>query len=220
MSSEDTVKLTNEFAPGYDVYVSDKTWKGPEIIFDLLSPYLHKDDLLMDLGMGTGLASIAFKNAGLRIYGMDGAEEMIKQCKKKNIAEEIFLSDLASANFHFPDIIFNQVISNAVFHMIGDLGQIFKETSKHLKYKGYFCFTIFPFDELKHQDFIETVIPGIFSKTNNENGPVVFRHTHEYIERTLESNHLNLVSNKVFIGFQDKMEKNEILFQVFLSQKQ
>jgi len=219
MNSGLTLKLTNEFAPGYDNYISNKEWSGPEIIFKLLQSFINKGDLLLDLGIGTGLASIAFKNAGLKIYGIDGSSEMIRLCSQKNIAENIFLSDIASEHIQFPDIEFDFIVSNAVFHMVGNLNQIFTQVKSHLKPNGFFCFTTFPFNESVHFDFSETEVSGIFSKSNTENEPKVYRHTHQYIYKSLAENDLRVIMNEVFVGFNDKAENNEIVFDVFLTQK-
>ena len=219
MESEHNLKLTNEFAKGYDDYIADKSWAGPEIIFNLLKPFINKGELLLDLGIGTGCASVIFNNAGLKIFGIDGSVEMIRICSQKKIVEELIVADIAASNFQLPDIEFNHVISNAVFHLVGNLEQIFKEVSIRLKANGYFCFTTFPFNDSENKNFNKAGRPGIFSKQKDGNSPIVFRHTYEYIEKELSKNGMKIISNLIFKGFHDKTENTEVFFEVYLSQK-
>ncbi len=219
MNSENTLKLTNEFAPGYDNYIADRNWKGPEIIFNLMKPFVRKGDSLLDIGMGTGAASIPFKNAGLKIYGVDGSAEMIRLCSQKKIAEEVVFSDLASHDLHFPDIEFDHIISNAVFHLVGDFEHIVRKVSKQLKTQGYFCFTTFPMESKYLGNFSETEITGIYSKINNDQGLLVYRHTNDHVKNMLHSNGFELLESYVFIGMDDHIENQKVYFEVYLSRK-
>ncbi len=219
MNSLNTLKLTNEFAPGYDNYISERNWLGPEIIFNLMKPFVRKGDSLLDIGMGTGAASIPFKNAGLKIYGIDGSEEMIRLCNKKAIAEDIVFSDLANHDLQFPDIEFDHIISNAVFHLIGDFEHIVKKASKHLKTPGYFCFTTFPMEAKYLDSFIETETPGLYSMKNNDSGFFVYRHSTEHVKNLLSSNSFELLNNFIFMGMDNQIENQKVYFEVFLSRK-
>jgi len=219
MNSEHTLKMTNEFAPGYDSYIADKDWSGPKELFALLKPFIKQDDLLLDIGIGTGLASIPFKNAGLKIYGIDGSEEMIKLCNEKNITEEIILSDISKQGWQLPDLRFNFIISNAVFHMIGNIDYIASIVYKHLIPGGYFCFTTFPLESENTTDFNETEIAGIYSKRNNDTGLVVYRHLNDYVTQILIKNNFRLLSSHIFMGFVDNMENRKEFFEIYLAQK-
>jgi predicted TPR repeat methyltransferase len=112
MSSKITLQQTDEFAVHYDEYVSQTHWYGPQMLFGLMYEYLCPEDNLLDLGIGTGISAKPFKRAGLKIYGVDGSEEMIKICQNKAITEDIRLADLAD-NFKSPYgvAIFEHVIS-------------------------------------------------------------------------------------------------------------
>jgi len=219
MNSKQTLKLSNEFAPVYDAYISERNWLGPDIIFSLMKPNIKKDEILLDIGMGTGAASIPFKNAGLKIYGIDGSEEMIRLCNKKAIAEDIMLSDLANHDLQFRDIEFDHIISNAVFHLVGDFEHIVKKAGKQLKSQGYFCFTTFPMEAKNKDTFIETEKPGLYSMKNNDSGFFVYRHSTEHVKNLLSSNSFELLNNFIFMGMDNQIENQKVYFEVFLSRK-
>jgi predicted TPR repeat methyltransferase len=219
MNSEHTLKQTNEFAPVYDTYISDKNWSGPEVMFNLLKPFIKKGDLLLDIGIGTGLASIPFKNAGLIILGIDGSEEMIKLCISKKITANVILSDLSKQELQLPDIEFNHIISNAVFHMVGDIGHLVKKVSDQLIPGGYFCFTTIPYEPENIDGFNELEIRGIYNKTNEVNGIIVYRHSNEYVKHILLKNDFELLSNSIFMGFNDDIDKRKVFFEIYLSRK-
>jgi predicted TPR repeat methyltransferase len=220
MQKVNTSILTNEFAAGYDTYISDKKWSGPKVIFELMKPFIKKNDLLLDLGIGTGLAAISFKNEGLKIYGIDSSEEMISVCKSKELADGLFLSDLSAEDFYFPDIEFDHIISNAFFHFIGDPNMLFDKVRKHLKKEGYFCFSTLRTGIGENKDYMRTDIEGILSWTNIQNGLIIFKHSDEYILNLLKDNKLNLISSQYILGFQDKTENKRVFFNIYLAQKQ
>lgn len=220
MVTNKTVHLTNEFANGYDIYISDKKWSGPTVIFDLLKPYIKKNDSLLDLGIGTGLASIPFQNAGLIIYGIDSSEEMIKICDSKQIVKQIYLSDLNTDDFFFPELAFDHIISNAFFHFIGNTEKIFNKVKQQLKRGGYFCFSTLNKGLGEDKEYLSTNIEGILSWTNIQNGLVIFKHSDDYIMNLLKSNDLNLISKQIISGFHDETEKKQVFFNIYLTQKQ
>jgi predicted TPR repeat methyltransferase len=220
MVTKSTVQLTDEFANGYDIYISDKKWSGPKVIFDLLKPFIKKNDSLLDLGIGTGLASIPFQNAGLIIYGIDSSEEMIKICDSKKIAKQIFLSDLNAEEFFFPEMTFDHVISNAFFHFIGNPEKLFNKVTQQIKDGGCFCFSTLNNGLGEDKEYLSTNIEGILSWTNIQNGLVIFKHSDDYIMNLLKSNNLNLIEKQIISGFQDETEKKQVFFNFYLSQKQ
>ncbi|MDF1550516.1 MAG: class I SAM-dependent methyltransferase [Bacteroidales bacterium] len=144
-SSIHTLNLTNDFAKQYDQHVSSGQWVGPDLFFKILQPFVKKGDRLLDIGIGTGLASLPFYKAGLKIYGIDGSEEMLKICHSKNIAEALIQTDISKSDLEFPDVQFDFIISHGVFHMVGDISHIIQKSAKRLKPEGFLCFTVIPY---------------------------------------------------------------------------
>lgn len=161
MYTKNTVHLTNEFAKGYYSYIADKKWSGPTVIFDLLKPFIKKNDSLLDLGIGTGLASVPFKKEGLAIDGIDSSVEMITIRDVKQIAKQIFLSDLDNNEFFFPNMEFDHIISNAFFHFVFNPEKIFSNVSLRLTKDGLFCFTTMHSGLGNDGEYFDTEIVGI-----------------------------------------------------------
>ena len=70
--------ISREFAEGYDKQSLKYGWLGPEILFGLSYEYLNPGNTMLDIGIGTGLSSIPFHKAGLKIFGVDRSDEMLK----------------------------------------------------------------------------------------------------------------------------------------------
>ncbi len=215
MNSEQTIKLTNEFAAKYDKHVTKGLWKGPEVLFNELKKFIKPNDKLLDIGIGTGLASVPFKNAGIEIYGIDGSAEMIKMCKEKNLAKRLIQSDITQSDFELPNIQFDFIISNAVFHMIGDFFHIIKKAAQHLKTNGHLCFTVIPFNKKDKTLYNKSTRQGIYYNHKKEIDLYVFHHTISYIYYVLKENKLQLISNQVFLAFKDFHEKQDVFFEYY-----
>ena len=141
MNTKTTIDSANDFAQNYDDYIQNCHWIGTDILFGLMFEYIKSNQTILDIGIGTGLSSLPFKQFGLSIYGIDGAIEMIKICRDKKITEDIRQIDLTEDHTWFEYKIFNHAVSHGVFHLIGDLKYIFKQTSLILVKNGCFGFT-------------------------------------------------------------------------------
>lgn len=51
----------------------------PVILHGMLTEHLKPRQRLLDLGIGTGLSALPFRQAGLEVNGIDGSEEMLKR---------------------------------------------------------------------------------------------------------------------------------------------
>ncbi|NMC59062.1 MAG: class I SAM-dependent methyltransferase [Candidatus Methanofastidiosa archaeon] len=175
----------------YDYYASQYPWHGNEIMFGLLFEYLNKGQLLLDLGIGTGLSSIFFNKIGLKIYGVDNSEDMLKLCKKKGFTEELKYVDLDKDDIPFENEFFDFVISCGVFHFIKDLELIFKKANIVLKKGGIFCFTV------KDTDNSDLDITECLHK---EAGVLVYSHSGKYIEKLREDFKFEFLKKQKFLG--------------------
>lgn len=100
-----TLQLVNQFAQGYDSYIKNCQWYGPDMLFGMMYEYLTPNEQILDLGTGTGLCASLFHKAGLKVFGVDGSEEMLKICKSKNITVELKLADLTKSEIPFSWIV-------------------------------------------------------------------------------------------------------------------
>ncbi len=218
MNSRTTINSANDFAHNYDDYVKNCQWVGADILFGLMYEYINLNQTFLDIGIGTGLSSKIFKQYGLIIYGIDGAEEMIKICQNKGIAEELRQVDLTKDDVWFENRTFDHVVSHGVFHLIEDLNYIFKQTSKVLNKNGCFGFT---YEELRNQadDYKESSTVGIYQRQNKQSGVNSYRHTENYIIEQIYKNGFELLKKTEFLAFVDSKTKIKIYFNAIIVKK-
>ena len=219
MSSKHTLQQTNEFAPHYDTYIEQTSWYGPQMLFGLMYERIKPDENLLDLGIGTGISSLPFNQAGLNIYGVDGSEEMIKLCQKKGFTEEVRAADLAAFKSPFKLAIFDHVISIGVLHLVGNLGSVFTEVSRSLRKGGLFGFTTVEFRTDHTEGYLETSTKGIYGKANPETGIMVYQHTNAYILEMLKLHEFNLWRQTEFLAYKDNQSHREYHFAAYIAEK-
>ena len=216
MSSE-TLRQINEFAPQYDKYIENCNWNGPAMLFGLMYEYISPKQTILDLGIGTGLSATLFVKAGLEVYGVDGSETMLQICKEKKIAKQLFQVDLSEGRIPV-DMVFNHMVSFAVFHFLGDLQPLFKEINLHIAENGMFGFSIDLYNSAKDADYKETSVPGVFVK-EQELGPTIYKHTAQYLENALQVAGFNLKKTSEIQAFADRENNREVWFQLVVVQK-
>ena len=126
----------------YDQQVQQAESYAHDVLFGLSFEFIKPNDLLLDIGIGTGLCSLPFANQGLVVHGIDYSESMLKACKLKSFAHDLQLHDIRNIPWPYPERFYDHVISCGVLHFIGDLESLFKEVSRIIKLKGYFVFTV------------------------------------------------------------------------------
>lgn len=89
MPASDTIIRDVESAKGYDEQAQKTNWLGPQVVFGLAYEFVKLEQTLLDIGIGTGLSSILFHKAGLRVLGVDGSREVLDVCAAKNFAEDL-----------------------------------------------------------------------------------------------------------------------------------
>ncbi len=211
---KENIKLADSFASNYDKAITKNNWKGPEILFDMLENRLQPCSKVLDLGIGTGESSILFQKAGHKIYGIDGSEKMLEQCKSKNIVEELHTIDLETEDLPFPENSFQAIISNGVFHLINPLELIFSEARRVLSPNGYFVFT---YENASDVEGYKNLREGVWEKKTATD---VFTYKHEdlYIENLLKKNAIYKLAHRRFLAFKNAELNKNFYFIALLAQ--
>ena len=110
----------------YKAYISAETMMGPNsvrILAELFDKYplqLVPDDIILDLGCGTGLTSfIIAKETGARVFANDlwvSAEENGKRFAKWGVGEQVTPIREDANNIHFEKKQFRALISIDSYH--------------------------------------------------------------------------------------------------------
>ena len=102
---------------------------------------------MIDLGCGTGLAGIEFRDIAETLTGIDLSPKMLGEAKAKNIYDKLYVDDIID-RLNSLNCKFDLFISSDVFVYIGNLRPIFQCIQKHSTKNFYFVFST----ELSDQD--------------------------------------------------------------------
>ena len=107
MKNGDTIGVHNQEAARYDQQVRDYDSYGHDVLFGMSFEYVKPGDCLLDIGIGTGLASQSFAKMGIDVYGCDASIEMLKICGSKGFTKELKIFDLKNMPLPYSGSFFN-----------------------------------------------------------------------------------------------------------------
>ena len=175
------ISAHDKYAKDYDEQLEYCDCWLSEVIFGLCYEDIKRGETLLDIGIGTGLSSRLFHQAGLTILGIDGSKEMLSICRSKGIANKLVHQDLLTLRWPYQNSSIRHMISCGVLHFIGNLDPVFTEIHRIQEPGGLFLFTVLKSDE--HQDiqpdFEQRIVDGI----------PVFNHSEKYIRDLLNDYH-------------------------------
>jgi predicted TPR repeat methyltransferase len=218
MQAKDTIIRDSQSANEYDNQARATNWFGPEVVFGLTYEFVQPGDCLLDLGIGSGLSSILFYKAGLRVFGLDGSGEVLKVCKSKNFAEALKQHDLRDLPLPYPSQFCNHIVSIAVLNSFEDLAPLFDEVARIMKASGIFAFTV---EEQKPRQQGSYAINRmeVSEKPRDETAVKLYRHSEDYITRLLDQNSFALLKTLEFVAFKYPAENKDIFFKVYVARK-
>ena len=169
-------RMANE----YDRRKKEQGWHGPAIVFGLMYEYINPGESILDIGTGTGLGSVLFHRAGLRVYGMDMSPEMLEICGKKGFAEDLKVHDLTAAPYPYSAESFDHAICVGVLNHFENLQTVFSETSRILRDNAIFAFIV-----ADRKDGEQTS----FKVEHGGSQTTMYRHSPEQIKKLLQNNY-------------------------------
>ena len=167
----------SQMAADYDHSKESQGWRGPEVIFGIMYAFVSPGESVLDIGIGTGLGSLLFHKAGLRVFGMDMSPKMLGVCAKKGIAEDLRVHDLTVEPYPYATTSLNHAICIGVLNHFEDLEPVFRETSRILKDDGVFGFIV---ADRKPDE------ATCFDVTHADSRTTMFRHNREQIGALLD----------------------------------
>jgi len=211
----DSISAHDEEASHYDQQVRDYHSHSHDVLFGMAFEYVKPHEKLLDLGIGTGLASWPFAKAGLTIFGLDGSSEMLKVCESKAFVKELKRFDLGITPLPYSDHLFDHVICCGVFHFFGEPGPIVKEISRVLKPGGIFAFTI------AGQTREENRAAGDESRSYLEKPTPwdvsIYAHSDRCIDKLLKDNSFETLKAQKILMWSGKEDVSDLLFEVIVA---
>jgi len=214
MTGDGGEKVYSGLAETYDEAAVAIGWKGPLLVFGLMSGCMRPGQTVLDIGIGTGLGSEPFFRAGLRITGMDISDTMIAVCRKKRFAERLVCHDLTQFPYPFADGSFDHVISTGVFHFFPDLDLIFHEVARILCDSGRFAFMT---GDRSPEEPAE-IIAGP-EQTGTDDSVTMYLHTPGQVTRWLERNGFLLADSVQFVIWMDERHTMKFFARAYLARK-
>ncbi len=213
------LEAADEYAGEYDKAGKERSWHGHEIIFGLMYYHITPGELLLDIGIGTGLGAAIFQKAGLKIYGIDGSIEMLKICKEKKVAFELKQLNLLQEKIPYGNAFFHHAIANAIFHITGDIERTMGEVKRLLKKDGIFGFTTHEKDSGMESDYKETNIKGRYMKIREPYGFPVYKHTDHYVRSLLDRYDFDLLKKTKYEAFTAYEDNPSYTLSLYISRK-
>jgi ubiquinone/menaquinone biosynthesis C-methylase UbiE len=208
-SSED------KYAAYVKIYDSESKaigWHAPEILFGLTYEHLKPGQTLLDIGIGTGLASELFYRAGLKVLGMDNSPSMLNACRQKFPDFELTEQSILNFPWPYPDNSCDLVISTGAVHFFGELERIISEAFRITLPNGLVAFDIHLYDP--EMDY-EELKNGVYFKDDLEYDTRVYAHTVSYVTGILSQNNAKPLKSQTFIVSTD----DKMVFHMIVARK-
>ena len=177
--------IFNQCAENFEaLLVEALDYKTPELLFDLVHPYLEKNMTILDLGCGTGLGAQLYLPFAKSLTGVDVSEKMLEKASEKKIYHQLEIFDILE-EWVFPSK-FDLIYSSDVFVYFGNLDNIVKSASSYLVNGGKIAFSV---ERLKENKLDYQLYPS-----------GRYAHSEKYIHACLNRHHLKIIeTNKTDI---------------------
>jgi predicted TPR repeat methyltransferase len=141
---EYVTSLFDNYAEKFDQHLAENLkYKTPSEIRRVLDSCLPEKRVFsqaIDLGCGTGLSGLSFKDISKRMTGIDLAPKMLEAAEKKGIYEALFQAEIIEFLRQSQEQ-YDLFIATDVFVYIGDLSQVFEEVKRSSLGRSYFVFS-------------------------------------------------------------------------------
>jgi predicted TPR repeat methyltransferase len=137
--------LFDQFSSDYDARMLGQLGYGAPAILrrlaDLTVPDRGRTYSILDLGCGTGLAGVAFKDMASRLDGIDLSPAMIEKARSRGIYDVLRVADLETA-LEGDSCEYDLMLAADTLVYLGDLAKVFAGAHRGLLRGGAFLFTV------------------------------------------------------------------------------
>ncbi len=134
--------LFDQFAADYDTrMISQLGYAAPAILRQLAAMVLGPRGGLdiLDLGCGTGLSGLAFKDVARRLDGIDLSPAMVEKARARRIYDHLAVADIEALPGGAG---YDLLLAADTLVYLGDLAHILAAASRSLRPGGMFLFTV------------------------------------------------------------------------------
>lgn len=138
------VSVFDAYAESFDQHLVNRlNYRTPEVLFKLVRSYFPAGSSvdIVDLGCGTGLCGLYFREFATKLVGIDLSPKMLEKARERNVYDELITGDLVTG-LGKSSTRFELIIAADVFVYIGDLYATFEACVKALKPGGMFAFSV------------------------------------------------------------------------------
>jgi len=217
MEKVDRISAHDDEAAQYDQQVREYNCYSHDILFGMSFEYVKPRECLLDIGIGTGLASLPFAKVGIEVFGCDGSTKMLKVCESKAFTKELKVLDLQDIPLPYSDGFFNHVISCGVFHFFGELKPIVKEVLRIIKPGGIFAFTVAAQtteEEMRTGDNLQG-----YSEMPTPWGVPIFTHSKGYIANLLDAHGFDMLKTQKILIRGGPEDSDDMLFKACIARR-
>ncbi len=159
------------------ILVEGLEYKTPELLFNLVRPYLTEKMTILDLGCGTGLGAQLYRPFANSLTGVDVSSKMLEKAFEKKIYNRLEIFDILQ-DWVFPQK-FDLIYSSDVFVYFGNLDTIIRSASSYLVNGGKIAFSV---EKLKDNSTGYQLFPS-----------GRYAHSQTYIQECLNQHGLQLI---------------------------
>jgi predicted TPR repeat methyltransferase len=137
--------LFDQFSIDYDArMLGQLTYNAPSVLREfaaLLGIGPDRPHAILDLGCGTGLAGMAFKDLAGQLHGIDLSPAMLERARDRRIYDRLEVEDLETV-LAAPWRAYDLILAADTLVYLGDLSKVFCGAAKSLLPRGMFLFTV------------------------------------------------------------------------------
>lgn len=135
--------LFDQYADGFDAHLTGVLgYRTPAMLRALFAPYATAGGLdVFDLGCGTGLAGVAFRDVAATLAGVDLSPRMVEKARERGIYDALVVDEVVAALRARPQA-WELLVAADVFVYIGDLGPVLAAAQAALRPGGWLLFSV------------------------------------------------------------------------------